>query len=191
MESLHLSSESCCVQSCGCASKTGVCFPQSCWSLVIKSHWPSRSDSLGIPSPFVRSPVWEVWWGIQNLHNNARLLWYYCSPVCGSPTQWVWNLNLLWLFPSYCLAIAYSLSLDMGYLFLVGSSILLSMDVQQLVVKRICFYLEQCLFFSLGYFHRNTWRSKKYTHFLGDRIPILYFSRLFSVLAFNLEKSFR
>ena len=75
--------------------------------------------------------------------------------------------------------------------FLVGSSILLSMDVQQLVVERICFYLEQCLFLSVGHFYNNTWRSKTYTHFLGDRIPTLYFSRLFSVLAFNHEKSFR
>ena len=31
--------------------------PQSCVSLVVKSHWPSRSDSLGIPSPFVGSPA--------------------------------------------------------------------------------------------------------------------------------------
>ena len=47
-------------------SKTGVCFPQSCGSLVIKSCWPSRSDSLGIPSPFVESPGWEAWqWGLE------------------------------------------------------------------------------------------------------------------------------
>ena len=36
--------------------------------------------------------------------------------------------------PSYCLAGASPLPLDMGYLFLVGSNILLSMVVQQRVV---------------------------------------------------------
>ena len=33
-----------------------LCFPQS----IIKSCWPSKPDSLGIPNPFVRSPGWEV-----------------------------------------------------------------------------------------------------------------------------------
>ena len=47
----------------------------------------------------------------------GELLWDYCSPVCGSPTQWVWDLSSLWLCPSYHLAVASSLSLDMGYLF--------------------------------------------------------------------------
>ena len=34
-------------------------FPQSCGSTVIKSHWPPMSNSLGILSPFARSPCWE------------------------------------------------------------------------------------------------------------------------------------
>ena len=50
----------------------GLCFPQSCGSPIIKSHWPSRPDSLGIPSPFVRSPGWEAWRGVQNLHSSGR-----------------------------------------------------------------------------------------------------------------------
>ena len=62
-----------------------------------------------------------------------ELLWYYCSLVCGSLTWQVWDLILSWMIPSYHPAVA-SLSLDVGYLFLVGSSILLSMVVQQLVV---------------------------------------------------------
>ena len=49
-----------------------LCFPQSCRSSVVKSHQPSRSDSLGIPSPFVGSPGWEAWYGVQNLHNSGR-----------------------------------------------------------------------------------------------------------------------
>ena len=46
-----------------------------------------------------------------------KLLWYYCSPVCGSPTRWLWDLILSWFCPSYRLAVAAFLSLDIGYLF--------------------------------------------------------------------------
>ena len=35
-------------------------FPQSCVSSVIKSHWPPKSNSVGILSPFARSPGWEI-----------------------------------------------------------------------------------------------------------------------------------
>ena len=41
-----------------CASKS--LFPQSNGSSVIKSHWPSKSNSLGVLSPFTRSPGWEI-----------------------------------------------------------------------------------------------------------------------------------
>ena len=43
--------------SCSCPR---VSFPQSWVSSVIKSCWPSKSDSLGILSPCARSPGWEV-----------------------------------------------------------------------------------------------------------------------------------
>ena len=36
------------------------CLPQSHGNSVIKSHCPSKSDSLEILSPFTRLPVWEV-----------------------------------------------------------------------------------------------------------------------------------
>ena len=32
----------------------------SCVSSVIKSYWPPKSNSLGILSPFTRSPGWEI-----------------------------------------------------------------------------------------------------------------------------------
>ena len=35
-------------------------FPQSCLSTVIKSHWPPKSNSLGVLSPFARCPGWEI-----------------------------------------------------------------------------------------------------------------------------------
>ena len=37
-----------------------LCFPQSCRSPAIKSHKPSKSDSLGIPSPIAGPPGWEA-----------------------------------------------------------------------------------------------------------------------------------
>ena len=35
-------------------------FPQCSGSSVIKPHWPPKSNSLGILSPFVRSPCWKI-----------------------------------------------------------------------------------------------------------------------------------
>ena len=34
--------------------------PQACVSYVIKSHWPPKLNFLGVPSPFTRSPGWEI-----------------------------------------------------------------------------------------------------------------------------------
>ena len=39
---------------------------------MIKYWWLSKSDSLGIPSPFAGSSGWEAWCGVQNLHNSGR-----------------------------------------------------------------------------------------------------------------------
>ena len=84
------------------------CFPQSCGSPIIKYRWPSRSDSLGICTPFVRTPGWEAC-PDRTFTTVWELLCYYCSPVCGSPTQQVWDLTLLWLDPSYLLVVAFCL----------------------------------------------------------------------------------
>ena len=61
------------------------------------------------------------------------LLWYYCSPICGSPTWQVQDLILLSLCSSYHPVTASPLCLDEFMLFLVGSSVFLLMVVQQLV----------------------------------------------------------
>ena len=83
------------------------------------------------------------WWGtgrpgmLQSMGSQrVRHDWAAAQQqVYGSPTWQVWDLILLWLCPSYHLTVGSSLSLDMGDLFfLVGSSILLSMVVQQLAV---------------------------------------------------------
>ena len=53
-----------------------LCFPQSCGSPKIKSHWPSKSDFLGISNSFASSPGWEARYEAQNLH-NSEILWYH------------------------------------------------------------------------------------------------------------------
>ena len=55
-------------------------FPQSCGSSIIKSHWPPKSNFLGVLSPFARSPGWKICCGSQNFLNS---LWYNCLIVCG------------------------------------------------------------------------------------------------------------
>ena len=62
----------------------------------------------------------------------GELLWYYCPPVCGSSTQWLWGLFYHDLaFPT--ISLWFLLCLWKWSIFLVGSSFLLSMVVQQLV----------------------------------------------------------
>ena len=83
-------------------SKAGVPISPS-GSLVVKSLWPSRSDSLGIPRHFVRSPGWEAWCGVQNLNKSGKtslvLLFFNLSP-----TRWTWDLIIviLPLLLSHC-----------------------------------------------------------------------------------------
>ena len=61
----------------------------------------------------------------------------WCLQGLFEPSKHLWQVRVLILnaiFPSYCLAGASPLPLDMGYLFLVGSNILLLTVVQQQVV---------------------------------------------------------
>ena len=111
-----------------------LCFSQISGSSIIKSHWPLRPDSLGIPSPFVRSPGWEAWRGVQNLRSGGRT-----SLVVLFSSLWVAHLagmgfDFIVICPSYHIAVTSSLSFDMEHLFLVGSRVLLLVVVQLLVV---------------------------------------------------------
>ena len=94
-----------------------LCFPPFCESSAIKFCWPSKSDSLGIPFPSLDPQPWNPDRGPRIFTTVQDLLWYYCPPVCWSPTQWVWGLILSWLCSSYHLTETSPLSLDMGYLF--------------------------------------------------------------------------
>ena len=68
--SLLLSPRSLCAQGFVVSSKS--LFLQSCESSVIKSHWPSQSNSLGVLSPVAGSPGWEICFGPWNFCYSAR-----------------------------------------------------------------------------------------------------------------------
>ena len=140
VESLLLSSESWCAQVLFVLSKTAVSASPSPMEVLNKILLASKSDSLGIPSPFVRSPGWEAWHGVPNLHNSGRT-----SLVLLFSSLWVTHL---WFYhdcaPPCCLSVASSLTLDVGYLVLVGSSTLLSIVVQQLVVISVLSQEQMC-----------------------------------------------
>ena len=85
---LLLSPGSWCTQGFVCALQESV-FPQSCGSSVIKSHWPSKSNSLRILSPFAEPQVGKSVVEPRTFIAARELLWYNCSLVCVLPT---WQL---------------------------------------------------------------------------------------------------
>ena len=105
-----------------------LCFPQSSGRPIIKSCWPSRPNSLGVPSSFVGSPSWEAWEGsvkVQNLHNSARasLVLLFSSLWISHPAGMGLDFIVIMpLLPSHC---GFFLAFGHVVSFLVGSSVLL------------------------------------------------------------------
>ena len=73
----------------------------------------------GFPVPLLSPQSGKPDMGIWTFTTEVELLWYYCSPVCGPPTHWIWDLILLWLCPFYHLTVASSLSLVVQQLVLI------------------------------------------------------------------------
>ena len=109
MESVLCSSESWCAQSFVSPSPVEVLWsnPTSLGGQIL---WGFPGALLG---PQAGKPDVGIW----TFTRVGELLWYYCSPVCGSLTWQVWDFILSWLCPSYHLSAASSLFLDVGYLF--------------------------------------------------------------------------
>ena len=58
---------------CVCALQaSSLCLTRFCGSPAVKSCWPLRSDSLGIPSSITRHPGWESWHVAKNLQSSGR-----------------------------------------------------------------------------------------------------------------------
>ena len=59
-------------------------FPQSCRSSIIKSHWPSSQIPWSFSVPLLDPQVEKSAVGPRTFAAMQELLWYNCSPVCGS-----------------------------------------------------------------------------------------------------------
>ena len=96
-----------------------LCFPQSCGSSVIISCCPSKSDSLGIPSP-LPDPQVGKWCGAWNLCNSVRTcLVSLFSTVWGTHLAGVgFDCNVI--VPLLLLFAASPLCLDTGMFFFGG-----------------------------------------------------------------------
>ena len=117
---------------CFVASKTGVCFPpllcKSCDQILLglgQIPW-------GSPVPLSDPQTGEAWCGVPSLHNSARTSLVLFSSLWVTHPVSV-KFDFIMIVP-LLLSCCSFLSLDTGYLFLVGSSILLSMIIQQLFV---------------------------------------------------------
>ena len=90
---------------------------------------------LLLPEPQVRKP--DV--GLRTFTPVGGLLWYNCSPVCESSTQWLWDLIFFVIVPLLPSHWGFSFVFGCGVSFLVSSSVFLLMIVQQLVVIQVLF----------------------------------------------------
>ena len=82
-------------------------FPLVLWNFCSQSCFPSKSDSLGIPSPFAGSQG-KPHVGSRNFSTVRELLWYYFLQFVG---QFDFNMITLSL-PSFC-----------GFFFVLGGGI--------------------------------------------------------------------
>ena len=129
---------------CLCLPRLESLSPQPSGRPIIKSHWPSSSDSLGIPSPFVDSQAEKPGVGFRTFTIVRELLWYHCSPVCGfthpGGVRFDFTVNAP-LLPPHC-----------GFYFVFGrgvsysgvSSIRLLMAVQQLIAILVLLQEKMC-----------------------------------------------
>ena len=82
--------------------KEGLFFFQSCGAPAIKLHLPSKPNTLGAPLSSAVPTCWGAWCGNQNSHSCERnSTIFYNSPMCGFPTQGVWDLIIWQVHPSY------------------------------------------------------------------------------------------
>ena len=78
-------------QSCVYALQESL-FPQPCGNSVIKSHWPSKSDSLVIPRPLAGSPSLgslETSRQCENFFHVIVLQFVYHQPCCSVVGLWL------------------------------------------------------------------------------------------------------
>jgi len=116
-----------------CLCPTESLFPPVYGHSVIKSCCPSKSDALGIPSPFAGSPGWEVYVGPRNFAAVKEFLGIIVLQFVGRPPS---DYRILFFRdctpPTILLWLILCSSTCVFFFFLVGSNILLLMVIQQL-----------------------------------------------------------
>ena len=123
-----------CMQGFVCVLQERSPFPPVIWSPVIKSHWPSKSDSWRFPFPLLDPQAGKPDVELRRTFTTVgELLWYHCSPVCGLPTQKIWDFSFIMIVSILQSCCSFFCVFGCGVSFLVDSSVLLLMDVQQLV----------------------------------------------------------
>ena len=110
-----------------------LCFPRFSGRPIVKSCWPSRPDSLGIPSSFVGSLAGKPDVGFRTFTIVQELLWYYCSLSLRRSHPVGKGFDLIVIKPLLLSHCGFFLAFGRVVSFLVGSSVLLSVIVQQLV----------------------------------------------------------
>ena len=73
-----------------CLCPPSVHFPRPV-EILIKSHWPPRSNSLRVLSPFAKVPGWASVMGPRAFLTVQDFLWYNCSAVCGLSARWLYG----------------------------------------------------------------------------------------------------
>ena len=97
-------------------------FPQYRGSPAIQSHWPSKLDSLGIPSPFTRSSGGEARFGVKTFTTSlvartSLVLLFSCLWVAHPLGMGFYFIVIVPLLPSHC---SFSFIAEHGVSFLVG-----------------------------------------------------------------------
>ena len=108
-------------------------FPQSCGNPIIKSCWLQGQILWGFPVPLSDPQAGKPDVGFKMVTTVQELLWYYYSLICGCPP----GGYRIWFYcdctpPNVSLRLLLCLGMWSTF-FLVGSSVLLLMAVQQLV----------------------------------------------------------
>ena len=85
-----LSPRSRCTQGFVCAHQESL-FLQSWGSSIIKSCWPSKSDSWGFPVPLLELQVGKSIVGPRTFATLRELVWYNCAAASGLPTTWLYG----------------------------------------------------------------------------------------------------
>ena len=116
-------------------------FSPVCGHSVIKSCCPSKSDSLGIPIPLLDPQVGKSMWGLETLQQWENFLVLLLSSlwVAHPVSTGFYFCVIAPLLPSCC---GFSFVFGLGVSLLVGSSLVLLMVVQQLVVILVLFQEE-------------------------------------------------